>query len=330
VPAVAGAVDGLEDLRAPRADEAGQADDLTRPDAEADVLECAAQAQALDLEQRLAGGRGRLPRREDVLDGPPGHEGDDLTGRRLPGREPGGHRPPVLEDGDAVADLADLLEAVRDVDDGDVVRREVADDPEETLDLLVVQDGGRLVHDDQLGVLRQRTGDAHHLLRGGGERADLGGGADLRVAEAGQQLGRGTVGGRRAGDPQPRVLAPQEDVVGDAQPAHQVELLVDRRDAEAHRGLRVAQRHLLAAPVDLALVRLVGAGQDLDQRGLARAVLAEQAVHLSGADVEVHTVERPDTGERLDDAVHLEEGGALRRTSCVAHAITRLLLSADH
>ena len=37
--------------------------------------------------------------------------------------EAGGHRAAVLEHGDPVADLADLLEAVRDVDDGDALRR---------------------------------------------------------------------------------------------------------------------------------------------------------------------------------------------------------------
>ena len=56
-----------------------------------------------------------------------------------------------------------------------------------------------------------------------------------------------------------------------------------------------------------ALVGLVGAGEHLDQRRLAGAVLAEQAVHLTGADVEVDAVQRPDAGERLDDAVHLQQ-----------------------
>ena len=60
-----------------------------------------------------------------------------------------------------------------------------------------------------------------------------------------------------------------------------------------------AERDLLAVPGDRALVGLVGAGEHLDQGGLAGAVLAEQAVHLAGADVEVDAVEGPDAGERL-------------------------------
>ena len=67
------------------------------------------------------------------------------------------------------------------------------------------------------------------------------------------------------------------------------------------------RRDLLAAPADGAVVGLVGPGQHLDQGGLARAVLAEQTVHLAGLDVEVDAVEGPHAGERLGDAGHGEQ-----------------------
>ena len=50
---------------------------------------------------------------------------------------------------------------------------------------------------------------------------------------------------------------------------------------------------------DLALVGLVGAGEHLDQGGLAGAVLAEQAVHLAGPDLQVDAVQRPHARELL-------------------------------
>ena len=59
-------------------------------------------------------------------------------------------------------------------------------------------------------------------------------------------------------------------------------------------AIGVAKRDLLAVPGDLARVGAVGRGQHLDERRLAGAVLAEQAVHLAGADVEVDPVERAD------------------------------------
>jgi hypothetical protein len=60
-------------------------------------------------------------------------------------------------------------------------------------------------------------------------------------------------------------------------------------------------------------------GQHLDQRRLAGAVLAEQAVHLTVTDVEVDTAERTDTREGLDDAVHLQQRGRPH----LRHTITR-------
>ena len=92
--------------------------------------------------------------------------------------EPGGDGAAVLEDRDAVADLADLLESVGDVDDGDALGGEVADDPEEVVDLALVEHGGRLVEDEQPGVMRQGARHADDLLRG---RAT--GGRPTRVGE---------------------------------------------------------------------------------------------------------------------------------------------------
>ena len=74
---------------------------------------------------------------------------------------------------------------------------------------------------------------------------------------------------------------------------------------------RVRDRHRLAVDQDLALVGLVRSRQDLDERGLARSVLPEQAVHLAGPDVEVDTVECACAGELLDDASHREQSGLL-------------------
>ena len=77
-------------------------------------------------------------------------------------------------------------------------------------------------------------------------------------------------------------------------------------------------------------VGLVRSGEDLDQRRLAGAVLAEQAVHLTGADVEVDAVQRPDAGEGLDDAVHLQQRRLAGRSPVHARSTSGLLLNADH
>ena len=61
---------------------------------------------------------------------------------------------------------------------------------------------------------------------------------------------------------------------------------------EAHAELaelprRERQAHRLAVDQQLAVVGIVEARQDLDQRRLARAVLPEQAVHLAGENAQV-------------------------------------------
>ena len=62
-------------------------------------------------------------------------------------------------------------------------------------------------------------------------------------------------------------------------------------------------------PEHLAGVDAVGAGEHLDERRLAGAVLPEQAVHLAGAHREVDAVQGPDTRDLLDDPAHRQQGG---------------------
>ena len=58
-------------------------------------------------------------------------------------------------------------------------------------------------------------------------------------------------------------------------------LLVDHADAALERVARAAEVQPLAVPVQLAGVGLDDAGQDLEQRGLAGAVLADERVRLA-------------------------------------------------
>ena len=62
----------------------------------------------------------------------------------------------------------------------------------------------------------------------------------------------------------------------------------------------------LAEPRDLALVGAMDAREHLDQRRLARAVLAEDAVHLAGQNVQVDSAQRVDAGEGLRHASDVE------------------------
>ena len=111
----------------------------------------------------------------------------------------------------------------------------------------------------------------------------------------------------RRDQPQGAHLVSEVDVLGDGEAIDKIEFLVDRRDSQPHGRDRIGQPDLFALPRDRSLVRLVDPGQNLDQRRLARPVLAEQAMHLAGHDIQVDPVEGADTGELLDDRVHLQQ-----------------------
>ena len=66
-------------------------------------------------------------------------------------------------------------------------------------------------------------------------------------------------------------------------------------------------RDALTIDFNRAAVRLVRAGDDLDERGLARAVLAEQGMHLSYPQIKRHALERAYGTEGLGDGSELEE-----------------------
>ena len=132
-----GAGQHLQQLGAAGTHQPVEAEDLARVQLEGDVVEQEAAAQprqrhVLDAQQRLAGRmlrpreqRGR--RAADHLLDDPG----DVDVRRPRVR----HDATVAQHRDAVADPEQLLELVRDVDDRDAAGLQVADDPEQALDL---------------------------------------------------------------------------------------------------------------------------------------------------------------------------------------------------
>ena len=80
----------------------------------------------------------------------------------------------------------------------------------------------------------------------------------------------------------------------------------------ASRGL--AMRDRLALDQDLALVGPVHAGQDVDQRRLAGAVVADQAERLAAVEVEGHALQRVDAGIPFVQVADRDD----RRRSCLS------------
>src|SRR4029079_6425021 len=105
-----------------------------------------------------------------------------------------------------------------------------------------------------------------------------------------------------------RPLAAHEDVPPERLLVGQGPLLVDGLDPEVTGALHREVMDLLALPPDRAGVGRVEAGDDLDQRRLAGAVVPEQADDLVDPDRKADVLQLSDVVERLRDLPELEEG----------------------
>ena len=71
----------------------------------------------------------------------------------------------VAQHGHRLADFVDLLQMVRDEQEGDALRLQFPHPPEEALDLVAVELRGRLVEDDEAGAVGEGAGDLDQLAR---------------------------------------------------------------------------------------------------------------------------------------------------------------------
>ena len=127
------------------------------------------------------------------------HGGDQLQLGHL-GHRRDGDGAAVAHDRDPVADRVELVELVADEDHRHALALELADHVEQDRDLVLVERAGRLVHDHQLGLERDRAGDRHHLLDGGVEAHQRPAHVDRRCRSgAAPRRPRGACGPSRAG-----------------------------------------------------------------------------------------------------------------------------------
>ena len=157
-------------------------------------------------------------------------------------------------------------------------------------------------------------GDRHHLLDGQRVRAERRRDVEVEV-EPGQQLGRAPAHLAPPDAAEAARLAADEDVLRHREVRAEVDLLVDRADPGLLRLQGTGEGDRGAGQLDLARVDVVHAGEHLDERRLAGAVLAHQRVHLAREEPEVDVGQRLDAGELLADPGHPQD-----RVGC-GHAI---------
>ena len=169
---------------------------------------------------------------------------------------------------------------------------ELADQSEQDFDFLSGDRGGRLVHDDHAGLERERLGDFDDLLCADAQPSDGCTRVDVELqvvaaAIAASRLHPSIVdeAERRDG------LAAQKDVLGHAEVRDQVQFLMDDGDPGvlASRGLSKRTRRP-SSRISPGVGRK-HAGEDVHQRRLAGAVLAEQRIEPAAAHRDVDAVE---------------------------------------
>ena len=195
------------------------------------------------------------------------------------------HHAPAAQDRDPVGDAAGLGELVGDDHHRQAVLAQGPHRLEQRLDLLGGQHAGRLVEDDQAGAGQQHLEDLDPLTLTDRQVLDLGGRVDRQPVALGGLA-----------DPARQLLAVEagpDSGSASAMFSTTVNAGIRRRSwntmpmpsSRPTAGERDLDRH--AVDRDLALVGLVGAVDELHQRALAGAVLAEQGVHLAGRDLQV-------------------------------------------
>jgi hypothetical protein len=188
---------------------------------------------------------------------------------------------------------------VRDVNDADALGLEAADVVKEGLQVVLGEGRRGLVHDEDARADGEGLGDLDDLLMRDREVRDVGRRID-GDAHTAEDVGCHRAQARPVDEAAGAAwLAPEEDVLCDSEMRDEVELLVDGGDARVQGVSRRARVIGLAEAAHRTGVGTVGAGENLHQRGLARAVLTDERVDFPGAKSEVDVRQSLDAGEVL-------------------------------
>ena len=202
--------------------------------------------------------------------------------------------------GHAVGERVDLIEEMRDEEDGEAVVAELAEHGEKRGDFLLVETGGRLVEHEQLAFHIERAGDGDHLLERDGARLQRA--RNIEVEPQPRQRPTGLRAGRAPLDDAAAARqAAEHHVLREGERGDEIDLLKNGRDAAGLGVLRRSRMNLAPGELNRPAVALIHARDDLDQRGFARAILAEQRVDFSPPQLDLHAGQRLHAGERFRD-----------------------------
>ena len=170
---------------------------------------------------------------------------------------------------------------VDDRDAGSAQRNEAI---EKKIDLPAGNNRGRLIEYQDFDGANERPCNFDHLLIGDRQLIDPSAHVDLGAQPA-KNVVRAALHQPVVDDAKPgERLIIDERVFSDCEFREEHELLVDDVDACTLRLARAGPRNLITVQLDFALVRNIGAGNDLDERALPGSIFANECMNLAGAD----------------------------------------------
>ena len=213
----------------------------------------------------------------------------------------------VAKDGDGVGDCEDFLELVGHIENTNAASAQRANGIQQSIGLPERNRRGRLIEKQNSRVDAQRPRDLDQLLLGGTEYVNARIGrkrqADHIHIRTGVALDCGMI------DPlqRPTEDAMDENVFGHRERRDQASFLVDDGNAAVESLVGRAHRNRLARQSVAALIGLVDAGDNLDERRFPGTVLPDQCVHFSRPQGQAHIVECLHAGKSLADIGQLEQ-----------------------
>ena len=289
------AEDGPRHLAAPGPHQPGQRHDLARAHLKVHVLEEARAAQAAHLQHDGPGHL--LTPRVQVAQISPDHLAHHAV-RGVPGHAAARHPAAVSQHGHALALGKHLFQPVGDEQHRRATFTQAAHHPEQPLGFEQRQGGGGFVHHQNARTERQRLGDLDQLLVGDAQAAHQPAWVQLNTEVAQDARHRRVLGAGVDAPEAAQRLPPHQHVLGHREVGKEGRLLIDDGHARPLRVAGAAKVLRLTRDAQFTAIGPVDAGQDLDQRGLACPVLAQQRVGLAGIEVQTHPVQglhRPET-----------------------------------
>ena len=212
----------------------------------------------------------------------------------------------IAQHEDAIGQFGDLAEPVRNVNDADALRAQIADDFKECFRFVLRKAAGGLVHNQHARFAGKGLGDFHELLAADGQIAHKRVGGQIKPHAPQMFLGLGVECG--VVDEAKFVwLAPEKNIGGEVEVGGEVEFLMNERHALRQCFADGLELHGLAVDENFAGVRRLHAGEDFHERAFARAIFANHCEYFAVAEREARVVQGAHAGESLAQAADLQQ-----------------------